>query len=356
MKFEKINGNQNHHLFRPFDKKSGSVRDVIWVRFYRAGKGRLEESLKTTILSDARIERDKRIAEFLGQKPRFQGKGILVEDKFEDFLATKKTKSPNTFKMYNNEWKNHLNKAFGHMLVEDVTETEWMKWVTKVRETNPTRKFNNPRATLRGFLRWCVRNNFLSKSPVLENVDPKRNAGKVFTDEEILRLLSAANDQMNLQIRMGCEMMMRRAEVTELQWYQVDLEKKTIHLPAAKTKIRKARTFGMSANVFKALSRRALLNPGPDDYVFESTEVQGKSFARSSGYLAWDDVRKRAGVSGRFHDLRHTGLTKAFKSAKANPALICDYAGLSMVEAQKTYLHFTPEDTRIVARLVSFDV
>lgn len=352
MKFEKIKGAQNHHLFKPFDKKTGQYRDVFWIRYYKAGKGRLEESLKTNILSDARILRDKRIAEFLGQKPRFVGKGILVEDKFEDFLATKKPKAKNTFDAYEREWRNHLKEHFGGMLLEDVTETEWVKWVMKVRKDWPDRVFNNPRATLRGFLHWCVRNDFLTKAPRLENVDKARNAGKVYTDDEIKRLLKAADPRTRLQILMGCEMFMRRGEVTNLQWFQVNFEKNTIHLPAEKTKIRKARTFAISKNVRKGLLAIASEDRQPEGFVFASPEFKDRAMVRSASFYTWDQAREAAGVEGRFHDLRHTGLTRAFKSKKANPALICDYAGLSLVEAQKTYLHFTFEDTRFIADLV----
>lgn len=352
MKFEKVNGNQNRYLFKPFDKKLNVVRDVYWIRYSKAGKGRLEESLKTNILSDARIARDKRIAEFLGQKPRFVGKGILVEDKFDDFLATKEAKAKNTYDAYEREWRNHLKEHFGGMLIQDVTETEWIKWVIKVRKTTPDRVFNNPRATLRGFLHWCVRNSFLAKAPILEDVDKPRDVGRVFSEADIKKLLSHADPTLYLQILMGCEMFMRRGEITNLQWFQVNFDKNTIHLPAEKTKIRKARTFAMSKNVRSRLLELAKAGKNAEGYVFASPEFSDRAMVRSSTFYTWDKVRKAAGVEGRFHDLRHTGLTRAFKSKKANPALICDYAGLSMVEAQNTYLHFTHEDTAFIADLV----
>ena len=73
MKFERIKGIQNRYLARPVGG-DGLAKDAIWLLFSRVGRGRLEESLKTAHLGEAREKRDTRIAQFLGEKPRKQSK------------------------------------------------------------------------------------------------------------------------------------------------------------------------------------------------------------------------------------------------------------------------------------------
>ena len=83
MKFEKISGTQNRNLFRPTGSKK------IWVRVFRSGKGRLEKSTGTEVLTVAREKRDKIVARFSGQYVPEDGQ-FLVEEKFEQFLELKK--------------------------------------------------------------------------------------------------------------------------------------------------------------------------------------------------------------------------------------------------------------------------
>ena len=347
MKYEKIKGAQNHHLFRPFDG-NGVLRDVIWVRFHRSGKGRLEESLKTSHLGEARDKRDTRISEFLGERPRGKREVFLVEDKFTEFIELKKGKSPRTCESIKNQWDNHLKEYFGGMLLEDVTETEWMTYVNKKRETLPDRKFFNDRKWLSMFLNWLHRAGLIEKLPKLDDVDPELNAGKVFSKDEIKALLTHSTHDLRIQIYMAVTMGMRKGEIFSLEWSQVDFAKKTIFLPAAKTKIRKARTFALSPLCFDLLSARKEGSTSP--WVFPSLSSDDKPLGRHGNSTAWNTARQKAKVSGRFHDLRHTFLTHAFKES-VNPALICHYAGLSLDEAQRTYLHFTVDDTRLIGTL-----
>lgn len=336
----KVNGPQNHHLYKRLD--------VYWIRYYRASKGRLEESLKTTILTDARIARDKRMAEFLGQKPRFAGKGILLEDVWPDFIKLKEAKSAGTQRVNKDSWNCHLKDGFGHMLVADIDEDSWLKWVIREREKRPDRKFATERRVLQNMMNWLNTQGRIARVPKFEHVDPERNSGKVYTDEELQRLLSVSEPKMELFIRMGCEMMMRHGEIWSLEWSQIDLTRGLIHLPSHKTKIRRARTFAISKRVLVILKERR--KEIESDWVFPSLSDNSKCCGKHSANTAWKRVKKNSKVKGRFHDLRHTGLTHAFKKS-VNPALICEFAGLSLDEAQKTYLHFTPEDTRVVASL-----
>lgn len=349
MNFERIKGQQNHHLCRP-RAADGSVRPVIWVRFYRTGRGRLEESLKTNSLAEARELRDKRIAEFLGENRRGRKVALLVKDKFPEFLELKRAKAPNTFASMETQWRLHLEPGFGSLLIDEVTETAWLRYVQLKRATAPDRKFFNDRKYLSMFLNWLHRAGEISRLPRLEDVDPEIKAGRVYSDAEIKTLLSAAPEDLRLQIEMAVTMGMRHGEIWALEWKQIDWQASTIHLPAEKTKIRKSRTFAMSATCRKSLVSRLAALPG-SPWVFPTPGDPLVCHGKYGTKNAWERVRELTGIQGRMHDFRHTFLTRAFKKA-VNPALICEYAGLSLEEATRTYLHFTPDDTKVVASLI----
>lgn len=343
----KVGGGQNKYLFRR--------NNTFWVRFRKSGKRPLERSLGTEFLTEARILRDKLIAEHMGTKARFESKVLLVDDKFPEFLELKKVKSAATYASMKNQWENHLKEYFANMYLDEVSESEWLRYVAKKRKTHPARKFFNDRKYLSMFLGWLHRDGLIQKIPKLPNVDPEIAEGKVFSNDQILRLLVYASKDLKIQILCAVTMGMRIGEIMSLEWEQIDFEKKTIYLPAAKTKIRRERRFGISATCLSLLKARREQSDG--GAVFPSPRNRNVCQGRDGHKKAWATAKRYAGVPGefRFHWLRHTFLTRAFKMS-TNAALICEYAGLSLDEAQKTYLHFTVEDTRIVSTLVEVKI
>ena len=349
---KRVKGAANHHLFKRGDK--------YWVRAVRVGKAPLNQSLFTENLTDARIARDNIMSAYLNKKLGYAG-AKLVEDRFGAWLLHMEASTrKSTMVSIRNSWNNHLKAFFGELNLQDITEESWTQFVAWKRAQTvvrygktvsmANRKFFNDRKYLAMFLLWCVRQGYLDKVPVLKKVDPKIVKGKIFTDDEIERLFLHAEPNLHLQLLMGLTMGMRRGEILSLEWSQIDFKQGTIHLPALKTKINQERTFGISREVLPVLINRHERSNSP--WVFPSPLDPTKQVGKDGNKSAWQSCRKAAKVSGRFHDTRHTFLTHAFKKA-VNPALICKYAGLSLEEAQKTYLHFSTEDTRIVADLVT---
>lgn len=346
----RVKGDVNRHIY-----KRGNI---YWVRYSKSGKKPLQESLLTENLTDARIKRDLAIAKYLGKKARFQGVSLVCE-RFEEWIELKSTTSDATIKSIKAQWKLHLKEYFGNMHLDEVTESEWLKYVSwkraqfywrhKKRVSHKNRKFFNDRKYLSMFLNWCHREGYIEKLPKLPVVDPEIKAGKVYSEEEISNLFLHAELNLHLQIEMALTMGMRIGEIMSLEFDQINFKTEVIYLPAEKTKIRQERSFIASEDCLNELRRRLATSTSP--FVFPSPKSPLRGAGKWGNKSAWKLCKKRAGVTGRFHDLRHTFLTRAFKES-VNPALICHYAGLSLEEAQKTYLHFSIEDTRAVAQLV----
>lgn len=354
MAWVKVKGAQNDGLYRHSETQNYKFRK------YREGYGEIDRSLKTTDLTIARRKRDQLMVELWGDKPkhrRRQTNAELWPVWREGKLAA--GKSDATMSSIDSSWKN-LDPYAGHLFPDDLTEEWWLRtYIPRKREeisprtkrANPKRKFMNERKWLLAYLNHQKRQGLLQTTPVLVNPDPPRDRAELFTDEEFERLLIHADWELMAKLVMGRDHFMRRSEVALLSWDRVDMGKKTIHLRAQDTKIRKARTFPFNEALeclFLTLKERQRKTGMMSPWVFPSPEDANKSIRKDGFQRAWRTCKADARVPARkkFHWLRHTGLTIAFKKPTSNPALVCHFAGLSLDEAMKTYIHFQVDDLR----------
>jgi integrase len=343
---------------RPHLKKH-PVTEIVYVRLYREGKGELFKSLKTKNQKEAQKIADLMIQDFLGLKPKAV-MAELLEDIWPKWLATKDNKSKATLDSIANSWR-RLKPYIGSLFSNEITPMIWEHYVTAMKQKDPEQRFFNDRKWFKMFIIWLHENGLIDKLPKLRNPDPTRSdVGKYITASEFKGLLDHANPDLQLQMLMAYTMGMRIGEIMFLTWGRdkentsfVDLEKKVIHLHKKDTKIRQSRTFGISEMVYPELVIRHKAKRS--DVVWPSPVDPEKSIGRQGNKTSWTLCRKNAGVKCRFHDLRHTFLTNAFKAGegKIDSMLICSYAGLSIEQAQETYLHFDFEDTRAVSSLVT---
>lgn len=345
MKRKSIPGKQNFGLY----KYEGKKKDTYWVRREASDRRPLERKLTSTSLNDARKEADELIREWLGLKPKIQEVKV-IDELWKEWIPTKADLSPATKYSIENSGK-HLMEFFGNYLPSEITPDLWEKFVTKKRVKEPKRKFFNDWKWFNMFMISLTSNGLVTIRPKLRNPDPKRSSpGRVYSEDEVKALLLCAGGELKLQILMGYTMGMRIGEILNLTWERIDMVKKTITLRAEDTKIRRGRKFGISKVVHDFLT----LRENKKGALFPSPTNSDKSVGKGGNKTAWRRCKKDAKVKGRFHDLRHTFLTSAFKSAKGkiDSMFICEFAGLSIEMAQEVYLHFDEEDTRAVTELV----
>lgn len=350
MKLQKIVAGGADGLYR--EQKT----QIIYFRQYRKDRGELKRSLKTKDLKAAKRLRDEIRARFT-QKSAIAKQEKTALELFDLWVARKESlkKSPATITSIKATRK-FLAPHLESMLPEEITAEWWESvYIGEVRSftENPNRKFFNDRKWLLSFLKSLQEDGKLAKAPKLVNPDPKESVGKVYSDEDVALLLNfAQNPDLHLAILMAATMGMRRGEIFELRADRIDIKKQLIRLKKEDTKTRKARTFAISQACWPELKIRAQRG---SLWVFPSKEHKNKPLHKDGFYTAWDNLKTTCGIEGRFHDLRHTFLTKAFNAPGANPAQICSYAGLSLEVAERVYLHLTEEDSRQVAGLVKYE-
>jgi integrase len=367
LKFHSVSGRGCEYL-----KKHSS--GIYYFRRYTKETGEITKSLDTRDLAEAKKRRDQILGTANRSKARGRQNKTALE-RFDSWVERKRAtnKSSGTITSILSS-RNFFEKYLGEMMPSDVTaewweevfipETKFLRFksvldpVTKVRRrtekkrTKP-RKFYNDRKWMVSYLEQCLEDGLIPRVPKLIDPDPPRDPGKVYSDEEVELLLNMAQtEDLHLAILMAVTMGMRRGEIFGLQSNRVDSKAGVIRLKAEDTKIRKPRDFVISPACREAVLARAKAGP----WVFPGKSGPSRPVHKDGYMSAWKSLKRITGVEGRFHFLRHTFLTKAFRTPGANAALICHYAGLSLEVAQKVYLHFDDEDSKQVAGLVSYDL
>ena len=194
----------------------------------------------------------------------------------------------------------------------------------------------------------------LPVNPVLQIKMPSLPAARNrrLVDDEEERLLAACGEAGNAWLRpvviFAIETAMRAGEMLEtrelnkenglrekktigLQWSDVDLKRRTAHLP--RTKNGEARTVPLSSRavtVLEALPRN----------------LDGRVFGTIYDTLHQSYVRacRRSGISNlRFHDLRHEATSRLFEKG-FNPMEVSAITGHKTLQMLKRYTHLRAED------------
>lgn len=352
MKLEKIKTRGSEKLYR--DRDTG----IIYFREFRKEWG--GELKLSTHTKDEKIARQFRNEIYARDKRKLaQLKQRKTALELFDLWRERKTilgKSEGTLTSINSSRK-YLKPFLEVMMPDEITAVWWeAEYIPQVRAKteNQERKFFNDRKWLLSFLKQLHDDGLISVLPKLLNPDPPVDSGRIISDEAIEDLLNMAqNDDLRLAILMASTMGMRRLEIFNLACDRVDLAAGVIKLRREDCKTRKARSFAISPACLPELTKRCANGA---KWVFPSKTDPSRPVHRDGFKTAWTNLRDTVGIKCKFHWLRHTFLTKAFKAPGANPALICNYAGLSLEVAERVYLHFTEEDTKKVAEAVTYDV
>jgi integrase len=194
---------------------------------------------------------------------------------------------------------------------------------------------------LRSAFAWAVRMQILARNPldaIAQDVPvralPKADA---FTDDEIRALLAAAHEtRWDATIMLALATGMRRGELAALRWADVTIatdtagvERGSVTISRAfaqtrtavtlkSTKTRATRTIPLSRLGLDALQRqrfrqssdafRAESGYVESGYVF--TDPLGAPYGPQAFTLAFNRVRRTAGVRKRLHDARHTAASQ----------------------------------------------
>lgn len=344
----------------------GAAGSSYWVRYRKEGI-RLEKKIKGRCDTwvDARRIGQVMVDEARGAKTLGKEAPSLVrtEELCNEIVRLKLSKAPATYEQTEVFMRVHLVPWLnGHCpYATDLDSTVWERYKAQKRLENPTIALFNHWKFFVMLFKYAFEQGLLKKRYKLEFDEKRedfRKRGLIVTDAHMALLLKHANPIWRDRIEMQRFTGMRPGEVRRLQYDRVTLSESScvIALKAEDTKTRSAREFAVTApEVLEVIRRRLASAKGP--FLFPARGNPQEAMERSlKGWeTALDAASAEEKKEGRPplpaytpHDLRHTWLSKMFK-VSPSPALICFKAGLSIEEAQATYLHFKAEDTTAIA-------
>jgi integrase len=203
------------------------------------------------------------------------------------------------------------------------------------------------------------------------------DCGKVLSQKQEEALLAAARvpevpegEKMDLKatrspaifpaVMLALNTAMRESEIRTLRWGQIDFLKRLITVGKAKTSAGTGRTIPINLELFQTLAEHKgwfedkVCPVSPDLYVFPFGDCRQYEPKRpiSSLKTSWANVRNKAGLGIRFHDLRHTSITKLAESG-AGEETIMSVAGHVSRTMLSRYAHIRIEAKRKALEAIS---
>ena len=306
--------------------------DVWWYKFRFAGQ-MIRESSKSESKTVARDAERARRRELEGSfnsisKPRT---AQLFSTAADTWLKAKIAHlSPRSVIIERANLK-HINPYFAKMLLCDVSADDIAHYQASRLEQGAAPKTVNLEV---GTLRAILRKNRLwaSIQPDVRMLRAREDIGRAISRDEEVALLEACRASRSRSlypaVLIALNTCMRYSELRLLRWGQVDLKACTLTVGQSKTDSGSGRLLPLNDRAVVILGFWASLFPLRElnHFVFPTerygasgdgvTVVYDSDPTKPIGRWkeAWESAKIRAGVSCRFHDLRHTGCTRMLEA------------------------------------------
>ncbi len=254
----------------------------------------------------------------------------------------------------------HLIPAFGRKLLDEITDHDFKKYQqARLQEGAGPRTVNIEFGAFRGILKQAGCWNAL-QGKIRPLAEPE-TVGMALNPDQEDRLISeceiSTSKSLVVAVTVALSTGMRSDEIKELTWSMVDLKGATLRVGKSKTKYGRNRIIPLNERALNRLKEWAAKFPDrqPDHFVFPTQRIyiKGKGTNKTlvcisnplkhiGGWKrAWSTARKRAGVTCRFHDQRHTSATKMLEGGVPYPvvASILGWSASTMAAMVKRYGH-----------------
>jgi len=335
--------------------------DIWWYEFWFAGR-RIRESSKSPSKTVARGAEQKRKREL---EAGFNNFTDLRHERIrtfsgmaDEYFDAYKLRLPLSAR-FAGYAIDHLKRLFGGKMLVDFNEAAVIHYQNvRLSESAAPKSVNEEVGFLLrilgdpgDLLRIRLRKRKMLKLKVRQTV------GKAYTSAEKERMLEEArkarSPHIYLALTLALNAGMRDAEIKTLTWGQLDFTKKYLAVGQSKTEAGEGRTIPLNSTLLEVFSEYAdwyqekFGKPRAEWYVFPFGKPSPSDPTRPVTALktAWNNVRMKAQVKGRWHDNRHTLITDLAESG-AGDQTIMDIAGHVSKQMLKHYSHIRMEAKR----------
>lgn len=226
-----------------------------------------------------------------------------------------------------------LKKTFADTLLHNISPVQVEEYKLKRLDDVSPSTVNRELECLRAMLNKAMEWELIEKNPIKKMRLLREPPGRVryLSIEEIQHLLDECSDRLRPFVLIALETGMRKGEIMVLEWKDVDLQEKIVHIEDSKT--------GERRDI--PMSERLVMMFG------ELPKNGGGLFQEVKNFrAAFDGACKRAGIENfHFHDLRHT-----FASHLAIDGTglleIKELLGHKSLEMTMRYAHLCPDVKR----------
>lgn len=315
-----------------------------WIRFTAPSGERIRCSAATEDKTQAQEFHDKLKAEMwlverLGNKPKRTWDEAACKFLLETQHKTTHERDKEKLRWLQQFLRKKLLNEIDRMLIDHIAHT-------KAKETSPSTA-NRHLALIRAILRKaCYEWEWIDKIPKIRLFpEPKRRVRWLSPDQVKMLLKELPSHQQDLVI-FALSTGLRQSNVTNLEWSQVDLERKSAWIHPDQAKARKAIHVPLNSIALAVLFRQ-IGKHSSRVFTYKGRPI---AWANTS---AWRNALKRAGIDNfRWHDLRHTWASwLAQQGAPMN--VLQELGGWESEEMVRRYAHLSKPQLLQHAELVS---
>jgi integrase len=282
-------------------------------------------------------------------------RGDIVQGRFE---LVRKDKRQTTFEEFACEYLKHLRatrrwwkgevsrmkslvRHFGKMPLSEISTYDVEKYKEWRRKKLSGSGINREFALLKSMINRASEWGFakIIQNPVSKvGYFPERQVERILTDDEARRLVNACGPSVRPVVVTALNTGMRRGEILELRWENVDFERRFIRVERSKNN--RSRKVPMNSTLASEIDR---LRGKGCPFVF--TQRAGERLKSIASAFA--TACRRAGIGHvRFHDLRHTFATNLVMNG-IDLVTVKEILGHSDISMTVRYSH--PSDERKMA-------
>jgi integrase len=320
-------------------------RGRVWYYSFKFQGSRITESTGVTNKATARDAETNRKSDLKNGRAQVKRpvKSPLFAAAAENWLKAKRAEWANKNYIIESTNVAHLAPAFGKRLLRDISASDVVEYRDNRLLAGASPKTASLEVgALRALLRyhdldstWCA----IAKKVKLAKAE---KVGRCISTAEESALLAGCSSSRSGGLYVGVVVAlqagMRVSEIRLLRWRNVDLVRRTITVGKSKTDAGAGRCIPMNRSLHSTLDTWASRFPlrKLDNYVFPSEKVghNGGTYALDvskpigSWKVGWKEAKKRAGVTVRYHDLRHSCITR-WLDAGIDHAIVAEMAGWS---------------------------
>jgi integrase len=254
--------------------------------------------------------------------------------------------------------RNHLLPAFGKKVLAEISEDDIETYYDDSIAQGAAIGSANRRIILLRYIfslaikKWKIPGLKENPARLVKLTNADNYVERFLSAEETARLQQTIEESPNRMLRFIIPALlltgMRKREVLDARWENINIKARTWFLPAASTKARRARTVHLSEPLVQLLE--AVPRRGACPYVFPNPDT-GKPFV--SIFYSWNTARCKAGLSDvRIHDLRHTFASLLINN---NFALydVMHALGHTQITTTQRYAHLSDERKRAAVDAVA---